>query len=90
MLASAPALPLATDCPLEIPRLQPVPPPVHPPSDLCGTAATTKAGPAAAPLQVTPELMEFYRNRAHDLRAEAIRNAESSVWSFLTRIVGPR
>ena len=33
--------------------------------------------------RATPELIEFYRKRAHELRAEAIRNGISDLWSLL-------
>jgi hypothetical protein len=35
------------------------------------------------PLKVTPELIAFYRKRAHDLRAEDLRSAGIALWSSL-------
>lgn len=90
MQARADALPLAGDPVRERLWPQTVTQSLLERCDLTRTADTEKAEPAHPPLQVTPELMEFYRNHAHDLRAEAIRNAQSAVWSFLTRIVRPR
>jgi hypothetical protein len=40
------------------------------------------------PRRVTPELMAFYKKRAHQLRAEAIRNTGSALWASLMRIIG--
>jgi hypothetical protein len=39
---------------------------------------------------VTPELMAFYKRRAHQLRAEAWLNMWRAVWAALTRIVRRR
>ena len=43
-----------------------------------------------APRRVTPELMAFYKRRAHQLRAEAYLNMWRAVWAALTRIVRRR
>jgi hypothetical protein len=37
--------------------------------------------------RVTPELMAFYRRRAHQLRAEAYRNLWRTLWEWLRKIV---
>lgn len=37
--------------------------------------------------RATPELIEFYRKRAHELRAEAIRSGISDVWSLLLKMM---
>lgn len=89
MPAPAHPLPLATAPVRERPRPQPVVPAVHQRPDDSTTVEAVRAKPART-LQITPELIEFYKNRAHDLRAEAIRNAKSTVWTFLTGIVRPR
>ncbi|QCI63685.1 hypothetical protein [Phreatobacter stygius] len=56
--------------------------------NLRGTAAV--AGHRDAPLRVTPELIAFYKKRAHELRAETIRGVGSALWSLLTRTIQPR
>ena len=38
--------------------------------------------------RITPELMAFYKKRAHQLRAEAIRNMGRALWASLMRIIG--
>jgi hypothetical protein len=38
--------------------------------------------------RITPELMAFYKRRAHQLRAEAIRNVGRALWASLMRIIG--
>jgi hypothetical protein len=40
------------------------------------------------PRRITPELMAFYKRRAHQLRAEAIRNAGSALWALLKKLFG--
>jgi hypothetical protein len=40
------------------------------------------------PRRVTPELMAFYKKRAHQLRAEAIRNMGGAMWASLKRLFG--
>lgn len=37
--------------------------------------------------RATPELIEFYRKRAHELRAEAIRSGISDVASLLLKMM---
>ena len=38
--------------------------------------------------RITPELMAFYKKRAHQLRAEDIRNMGRAWWASLKRIIG--
>jgi hypothetical protein len=38
------------------------------------------------PRRVTPDLIEFYRKRDHDLRGEYYRNFWRAVWALLMRI----
>lgn len=38
------------------------------------------------PRYVTPDLIEFHRKRAHDLRVEYYRNFWRAVWASLMRI----
>jgi hypothetical protein len=40
------------------------------------------------PRRITPELMAFYKKRAHQLRAEAIRNTGSALWASPKRLFG--
>ena len=37
--------------------------------------------------RVTPELMAFYKKRAHQLRAEAYVNAGHALWAWLKTII---
>jgi hypothetical protein len=39
------------------------------------------------PRRVTPELIEFYTKRAHQLRVEFYRNMWRSLWPALARII---
>ena len=38
--------------------------------------------------RITPDLMAFYKKRAHQLHAEAIRNTGRALWAALMRIIG--
>jgi len=38
--------------------------------------------------RITPELIAFYKRRAHQLRAETITNMGSALWASLMRIIG--
>ena len=40
--------------------------------------------------RITPELMAFYKLRAHQLREEAFRNMWSGLWTFIKKIVRRR
>ncbi len=40
--------------------------------------------------RATPELIEFYRKRAHELRAEAVRNGISDAWALLIKMIRSR
>jgi hypothetical protein len=42
------------------------------------------------PRRVTPELMAFYKRRAHQLRDEACRNTWRAVWALLMKIIRRR
>jgi hypothetical protein len=39
------------------------------------------------PRRITPQIMAFYKRRAHQLREEAWINAGYALWAFLKRIV---
>jgi hypothetical protein len=43
-----------------------------------------------APRRVTPELMAFYKTRAHQLREEAFRDAGRALWALLIKIARRR
>jgi hypothetical protein len=47
----------------------------------------TPARRASPPRRVTPQIMAFYKRRAHQLRAEAYVNAGHALWAFLKKIV---
>jgi hypothetical protein len=47
---------------------------------------TVKPGRRDTPRRITPALMEFYRTRAHELRAEYYRDMWRAIWTRLTRI----
>ena len=38
--------------------------------------------------RITPELMAFYKKRAHELRAEAIRNMGRALWALVRQVIG--
>jgi hypothetical protein len=42
------------------------------------------------PRRITPELMVFYKRRAHELRAEAYRKLGRALWAWLTRMLRRR
>jgi hypothetical protein len=42
---------------------------------------------AELPRRITPQIMAFYKRRAHQLRAEAWVNAGHALWAFMKRIV---
>jgi hypothetical protein len=42
------------------------------------------------PRRVTPELMAYYKKRAHDLRTEACRDFWRALWASLRKIVQRR
>jgi hypothetical protein len=44
---------------------------------------------ARPPHRITPQIMAFYKRRAHQLRAEAYVNAGRALWGFLKRIIRP-
>jgi len=39
------------------------------------------------PRRVTPELMAFYKKRAHQLRAETYVNAGRALWAWLKHLI---
>lgn len=45
-----------------------------------------KPGRRDTPRRVTPELIEFYRKRAHRLRIEAYRDMWRAAWTWLIKI----
>ena len=53
-------------------------------------ARTVKPGRRDSSRRVTPDFIEFYKKRAHDLRAKAIRSTASALWSLLTKIIRRR
>jgi hypothetical protein len=40
--------------------------------------------------RITPDLMEYYKRKAHRLRAEAYRNMARTFWRALKRIIRRR
>jgi hypothetical protein len=44
---------------------------------------------ADLPRRITPQIMAFYKRRAHQLRAEAYVNVGRALWAFLKRIIRP-
>jgi hypothetical protein len=45
-----------------------------------------KPGRRDTPRRITPDLIEFYKKRAHELRAEYYRDMWRAIWVSLTRI----
>jgi hypothetical protein len=39
------------------------------------------------PRRVTPELLAFYKKRAHQLRTEAYVNAGRALWAWLKKLI---
>jgi hypothetical protein len=42
------------------------------------------------PRRVTPELLAFYKKKAHQLRAEACRDRVHAAWALLLKIIRRR
>lgn len=47
---------------------------------------SVKPGRGDTPRRITPDLIEFYRTRANELRAECYRDMWRAIWTRLTRI----
>ena len=45
---------------------------------------------AEFPRRITPQIMAFYKRRAHQLRAEAYVNVGHALWAFLKSIIRQR
>ncbi|MBR1145447.1 RSP_7527 family protein [Bradyrhizobium sp. AUGA SZCCT0431] len=49
-----------------------------------------KPGRRDTPRRVTPDLLEFYIRRAHELRDEAWRDMWRGLWALLKAVIGRR